>query len=53
LQALRTRVRELKQAGRSVEEAAQSLTAEFRTKYPDWTSPDRVTAAVRTMYKEL
>jgi glyoxylase-like metal-dependent hydrolase (beta-lactamase superfamily II) len=52
LQALRTRVRELKAQGRSVDDAAKSVQAEFETKYAEWTAPARVGAAVRSTYAE-
>lgn len=52
LQALQARVRELKMQGKTADEAAQVLTAEFQGKYPDWTGPNRVGAAVRVIYAE-
>jgi glyoxylase-like metal-dependent hydrolase (beta-lactamase superfamily II) len=52
LQALQGRVRELKMQGKTVDEAAQALTSEFQGKYPDWTGPNRVGAAVRLIYAE-
>ena len=33
---LRTRARALKQQGVDADEAGRTLTAEFKTKYPDW-----------------
>jgi transposase-like protein len=33
---LRTQALELKQKGVSTEEAAKTLTAKFKSKYPDW-----------------
>jgi hypothetical protein len=35
-----------------VDEAAAALTTEFQAKYPEWRSPARIAAAVRTMYAE-
>lgn len=52
LLALQKRVGELKAQGQSVDDAAKTVQAEFQTKYPDWTAPARVTAAVRTAYSE-
>ncbi len=53
LTALQARVAELKGAGKSSEEAAELLRAEFRAKYPDWAQPLRVHAAVNAIYAEL
>lgn len=53
LQALQSRVRELKAQGQSVDDAARTLTAEFQGKYPAWTGPNRVGGAVRAFYAEL
>jgi hypothetical protein len=50
LDALQARVRALRMEGRSADEAAKLLTAEFQAKYPDWTGPNRVGAAVRSFY---
>jgi hypothetical protein len=36
--------------GKPVDEAVQTITAEFRAKYPDWTGPNRLTAVVRSLY---
>jgi glyoxylase-like metal-dependent hydrolase (beta-lactamase superfamily II) len=52
LEALRSRVRELKSRGASADDAAKLLTTEFQAKYPDWTGPNGVAAAVRAMYRE-
>jgi len=49
---LRMRVRELKAANTSVDEAAKILTAEFAKEHPDWTETNRVGAIVRGMYGE-
>ncbi len=52
LKALQARVRELRAQGGSADAIAMALTAEFRTKYPGWTGPNRVGAAVRAFYAE-
>jgi glyoxylase-like metal-dependent hydrolase (beta-lactamase superfamily II) len=52
LEALRSRVRELKSRGTAQDDASKLLTTEFQAKYPDWTGSNGVTAAVRAMYKE-
>jgi glyoxylase-like metal-dependent hydrolase (beta-lactamase superfamily II) len=50
LQSLQTRVRELKREGKTLEEAAEAATTEFRAKYPDWTG--NAGAAARSAYNE-
>lgn len=50
LQTLQTRVRELKREGKTVEQVAETVTAEFRAKYPDWTG--NAGAAARGAYNE-
>jgi glyoxylase-like metal-dependent hydrolase (beta-lactamase superfamily II) len=52
LRAIEARVRELKAQGRSADDAARALTDDFRMRYPDWTGPNRVGAAVRSFYAE-
>jgi metallo-beta-lactamase class B len=49
---LRTRVRELKAQGQSVDDAVKTLTAEFQQQHPDWTATNRVGAIIRGMYGE-
>jgi len=50
LQTLQTRVRELKREGKTVDQVAETVTAEFRAKYPDWTG--NAGAAARGAYNE-
>jgi glyoxylase-like metal-dependent hydrolase (beta-lactamase superfamily II) len=50
LQALQSRAAELKRAGKSEDEAADTLSAEFKAKYPNWTG--NAGAAARVAYKE-
>jgi glyoxylase-like metal-dependent hydrolase (beta-lactamase superfamily II) len=50
LQALQARAAELKRMGRSVDEAGDAITAEFKSKYPDWTG--NAGAAARVAYSE-
>jgi glyoxylase-like metal-dependent hydrolase (beta-lactamase superfamily II) len=50
LRALQTRVRELKQEGKTLDQAAETVTAEFKAKYPDWTG--NAGAAARSAYNE-
>ena len=52
LETLRTRVAQLKSQGQSPDEAARVVTSEVQAKYPSWTGPNRVGAAVRAMYVE-
>jgi cyclase len=50
LQALQMRAAELKRAGKTADETADALTAEFKAKYPDWTG--NAGAAARIAYNE-
>ncbi|HEX4999944.1 MAG TPA: MBL fold metallo-hydrolase [Terriglobia bacterium] len=50
LKGLQTRVAELKRDGKTADEAANTVTTEFRSKYPDWTGS--ATAAARSAYAE-
>jgi glyoxylase-like metal-dependent hydrolase (beta-lactamase superfamily II) len=52
LQSVQTRVAELKAEGKSAEESASVLTAEFRAKYPDWENPGWIADAVKRFYVE-
>jgi hypothetical protein len=49
---LQSRALELKGRGTSVEEAGKVLTAEFKSKYPDWESMAPVPNVVRRVYAE-
>jgi hypothetical protein len=51
--ATQVRVGELKREGKSADETAKLLTAEFTGKYPDWAQPVRVLAAATAIYAEL
>jgi glyoxylase-like metal-dependent hydrolase (beta-lactamase superfamily II) len=53
LKALQSRARELRERGKTADEAAQTLVSEFQTRYPNWTGPNRVGAAVRSFYSEM
>jgi glyoxylase-like metal-dependent hydrolase (beta-lactamase superfamily II) len=50
LQILQTRAAELKRTGKTVDEASDTITAEFKSKYPDWTG--NAGAAARIAYHE-
>jgi glyoxylase-like metal-dependent hydrolase (beta-lactamase superfamily II) len=52
LQAIQQRFLELKRQGTPVEQAAQTVTAEFKTKYPDWTNINAAANVVRRVYEE-
>jgi glyoxylase-like metal-dependent hydrolase (beta-lactamase superfamily II) len=52
LGALQQRALELKRAGTPVEQAAQTLTVEFKAKYPDWQNMNPVGNVVRRVYEE-
>jgi len=53
LKALQGRVAELKRQGKTSDEAAEQLRAEFHAKYPDWAQPLRVHSAATVIYSEL
>lgn len=53
LTALRARVAEMKAQGKSADESAKTLRAEFHAKYPDWDQPMRVEMAVTATYAQL
>jgi glyoxylase-like metal-dependent hydrolase (beta-lactamase superfamily II) len=50
LRALQSRAAELKREGKSVDQAADTISAEFKSKYPDWTG--NAGAAARIAYNE-
>jgi glyoxylase-like metal-dependent hydrolase (beta-lactamase superfamily II) len=49
---LQNRALELKRQGTPVDDAARMVTAEFKTKYPDWGNPNNVGNGVRRVYEE-
>jgi glyoxylase-like metal-dependent hydrolase (beta-lactamase superfamily II) len=49
---LQTRSLELKRKGKSADEAASIITAEFKTKYPDWQTMGPVSNVVKRVYAE-
>ena len=53
LKALQVRVAEMKAQGKSSDETARTLRAEFHAKYPDWDQPLRVDMAATTTYAQL
>lgn len=50
--AIQSRAIELKHQGKSADETAQTVQAEFQAKYPDWAAPGRVGIIARTAYME-
>ena len=53
LKALQVRVAEMKAQGKSADETARTLRAEFHAKYPDWDQPSRVDLAAAATYAQL
>jgi len=49
---LRSRALELKHKGTPVDDAARTLTAELKAKYPDWEAPNNIGNGVRRVYDE-
>ena len=49
---LQTRALELKQQGKSADDAARMVTAEFKARYPDWQNMNATGNAVRNVYAE-
>jgi glyoxylase-like metal-dependent hydrolase (beta-lactamase superfamily II) len=52
MKAIQARAIELKRAGRSADETAQTVQGEFQAAHPDWTAPARVAAIAKTAYTE-
>jgi glyoxylase-like metal-dependent hydrolase (beta-lactamase superfamily II) len=52
MKAIQLRAVELKRQGKSADEAAQTVQAEFQAKYPEWTAPARVGLIARSAYTE-
>jgi glyoxylase-like metal-dependent hydrolase (beta-lactamase superfamily II) len=53
LKVLQARARELREQGRTADQAAQALVAELQAKYPAWVGPNRIGAAVRSFFGEM
>ena len=53
LEGLQARVGELKRAGRSSDQAVETLRGEFAARYPGWAQPIRVIPAINAIYAEL
>ena len=51
-ETLQARVPQLKAQGKTADEAATTLTAEFQAKHPDWTAANRIGGMVRSLYAE-
>ena len=52
LQAVQTRVGELKRGGKSIDDAIAAVAAEIAPKYPEWGNPSGAAAVVRAAYAE-
>jgi glyoxylase-like metal-dependent hydrolase (beta-lactamase superfamily II) len=50
LESLQARVRQLKQEGKTLEQATETVVAEFKARYPDWTG--NAGSAARSAYNE-
>jgi hypothetical protein len=50
--AIQSRAIELKRQGRSADDTAQAVQAEFQAKFPGWAVPGRVGIIARTAYTE-
>lgn len=53
IKALRERVAQLKAQGKSADETAKTLRAEFQAKYPDWDQAARVELAATVTYAQV
>ena len=51
LELLQTRAGQLKREGKTLEQAIEATTSEFKSKYPDWTG--NAGAAARIAYNEM
>jgi len=52
MQAVQARARELKAQGRSADEAATAIQAEFQAKHPEWPRANGLASAARSAYAE-
>jgi glyoxylase-like metal-dependent hydrolase (beta-lactamase superfamily II) len=52
MQAIQARARELKAAGRSIDEVAMAVQTEFQAKYPGWPRANGLGPAARAAYSE-
>jgi len=52
MKAIQSRAIEVKRQGKSADEAAQTVQAEFQAKYPEWTAPARLGLIARSAYAE-
>jgi glyoxylase-like metal-dependent hydrolase (beta-lactamase superfamily II) len=52
LQAVQTKVGELKRAGKSIDDAVAAVVAEIAPSYPEWGNPSGAAAAARAAYAE-
>jgi glyoxylase-like metal-dependent hydrolase (beta-lactamase superfamily II) len=52
LLSLQARALELKRQGVSADNAGKQVTAEFRTKYPDWPNPNNIAGEVQRAYEQ-
>ena len=52
MQGVQTRARALKAEGRTADEAATTVQAEFQAQHPDWPRANGLAAAARSAYSE-
>jgi hypothetical protein len=52
MEGVQARTRELKSQGRTADEAAATVQAEFRAQHPDWPRSNGLAAAARSAYAE-
>ena len=52
MKAIQMRASDLKRAGKSADETAETVQMEMQAKYPDWTGAGQAGIAARTAYKE-
>jgi hypothetical protein len=52
MKAIQSRAMELKRQGRSADETATTVQAEFQANYPGWAAPARIGIMARTAYTE-
>ena len=52
LQAVQTRVGDLKRQGKTIDEAVQAVAAEIAPKYPEWGNPSGSAATARAAFAE-
>jgi hypothetical protein len=52
MQGIQARARELKAEGRTADQTAQAIQAEFQARHPDWPRANGLAPAARAAYAE-